>query len=118
MDDVGATVLVNGDLATRLHLFHPVDCHLSLDDLFLPSHYLLLKLLNFDMLLFDFRAQTFPVKAGSSLYVELLGRVDLSSASLRARLEEVYGPTVCSYIIKRVRKERNYVYLLLIMVEA
>ena len=58
------------------------------------------------------------VKISGLLLVEVLGLVDLRSAALRARLEQVDGTPVRSYNIELVRKASNSVYLLLIMVEA
>ena len=49
---------------------------------------------------------------------KVLRLVDLRPAALGPRLEQVDGSPVRSYNIELVRKERNLVYLLLIMVEA
>ena len=102
MYDVGATVLVNLDLAHCLHLFYPVDCKFSLGDLLLPSVQLFFKLLDLVVLLSDFRTQTFPVKLSSSLFTELLSCLNLSPASFGTRLKQMHGPSVRSYKIEKV----------------
>ena len=79
---------------------------------------MLLQLLDLDVLLLDFRGQLFSVKISSLRLAKVLRLVDLRPAALGPRLEQMDGTAVRSYNIELVRKERNSVYLLLIMVEA
>ena len=79
---------------------------------------MLLQLLDLDVLLLDFRGQLFSFKISSLRLAKVLGLVDLRPAALGPRLEQVDGSPVRSYNIELVKKERNSVYLLLIMVDA
>ena len=99
-DDVGAAVLVDLYLTGRLPLLHPIDRVLSVADLLLPSHELLLQLLDLAVLLLDFGGQTFAVDCSGLLKAKLLFLVDLRPAALGAGLEQVDGAPVGSYKTK------------------
>ena len=116
--DVRATVLVDSYITFFHHIIHTVDCELSKLNLLFTCVHLLLQFLDLVVLLLQFAAQTLPVILSSSFLVELRGCLDLSPASLGARLKQMYGSTVSSYEIEQVRKESKSVYLLLIIVEA
>ena len=117
-DDVRAPVLVNGYLASLYHLIHPADRVLAVVDLLFPFDHLLLHLLDLGVLLLDLGGQLLIVEPDGLLLVELLGLVDMRTAPLGSRLEQVDSPPVCSYKIELVRKENNSVHLLEIIVEA
>ena len=117
-DDVGAPVLVDGNLAGLYHLIHPADRVLAVVDLLFPFDHLLLHLLNLGVLLLHLGGQLLIVEPDGLLLVKFLGLVDIRPAPLGSRLEQVDSPPVCSYKIELVRKENNSLYLLEIIVEA
>ena len=117
-DDVGAAALVEGYLAFYYHLLYPCDRLLSVIELLSICVELLLQLLDLDVLLLDFGGKLLIVEIHGLLSAEILGLFDLRPTALGPRLEQVYGTAVRSYNIELVRKERNSVYLLLIMVDA
>ena len=117
-DDVGAAALVEGYLAFYYHLLYPCDRLLSVIELLSICVELLLQLLDLDVLLLDFRGQLFSFKISSLRLAKVLGLVDLRPAALGPRLEQMDGTAVRSYNIELIRKEKNSVCLLLIIVEA
>ena len=117
-DDIGTTILVNGDPVGWHLLFHPVNRELPLGNCFLPRGQFTLQLLNFITLNFDLRIKTFSVESSSGLFAKLLVHFNLCSTSLWTRLEDVYSSTIVSYKIDLVCDFISSWYLLLIIVDA
>ena len=86
-DDVGAPVLVDGNLAGLYHLIHPADRVLAVVDLLFPFDHLLLHLLDLGVLLLNLGGQLLIVEPDGLLLVKFLGLVDIRPAPLGSRLE-------------------------------
>ena len=117
-DDVGAPVLVNGYLACLYHLIHPADRVLAVVDLLFSFDHLLLHLLNLGVLLLHLGGQLLSLVLEDLLLAELLGLLDLRPATLRPRLQQMYGSSVSSYGIELDKKKSYSKHLLEIIVEA
>ena len=117
-DDVRATILVNGDPVSLHHLFHPIDCKLSLCNCLLSHRQFLLQLLDFVALHFDLRIKTLSVESSSGFLAKLIVQINLCSSALRIWLKDVYSSTVLSYRIHKISDNSHSGYLLLIIVDA